>query len=83
MLSCAEFLEEFGDYLDEAASPELRARLEGHLHECQTCRVIVDSSQKTIKIITDHETFTLPAGDVEPLVGQVMAKIRRKEARNP
>ena len=30
MLSCAEFLAEFGDYLEEAASPEVRARLEEH-----------------------------------------------------
>ena len=27
MLSCAEFLAEFGDYLEGAASPEVRARL--------------------------------------------------------
>ncbi len=81
MLSCAEFLAEFGDYLEEAASPELRARLEEHLHECKTCCVIVDSTRKTIKIVTDHETFSLPADGVEPLVGQIMSKIRSKEAK--
>ncbi len=52
MLSCAEFLAEFGDYLEEAASPEVRARLEEHLHECKTCQVI-DSTRKTIRFVTD------------------------------
>lgn len=80
MLSCAEFLTEFGDYLDQVASPDLRIRLEEHLRECKTCRVIVDSTQKTIKIITDHETFTLEAGDIETIVTEVMAKVRAKAA---
>jgi predicted anti-sigma-YlaC factor YlaD len=78
MLSCAEFLEEFGDYLDGVADPELRAHLEEHLRECKTCRVIVDSTRKTIQIVTDSDSFTLPAGSVEPLVQQVMARIRAK-----
>ena len=80
MLSCAECLTEFGDYLDQVASPDLRIRLEEHLRECKTCRVIVDSTQKTIKIITDHETFTLEPGDIEPIVTEVMAKVRAKAA---
>ncbi len=78
MLSCAEFLSEFGDYLDQVASPDLRARLEEHLRECKTCRVIVDSTLRTIKIVTDHDSFTLAPEKVEPIVSEVMARIRRK-----
>jgi predicted anti-sigma-YlaC factor YlaD len=80
MLSCAEFLTEFGDYLDDVASPDLRLRLEEHLRECKTCRVIVDSTQKTIRIVTDHDTFTLSCDKVEPIVSEVMARVRRKPA---
>lgn len=80
MFSCAEFLTEFGDYLDQAANADLRIRLEEHLRECKTCRVIVDSTQKTIKIITDHETFTVAPGDIEPIVSEVMGKVRTKAA---
>ena len=49
MLSCADFLAEFGDYIDDTASSDLRAHLEEHLRECKTCRVIVDSTRKTIE----------------------------------
>ena len=79
MLSCAQFLIEFGDYLDNAAHPDLRARLEEHLHECKTCQVIMDSSRKTIQIVTDSESLTLPADAVDSIVGQVMARIRDKK----
>jgi predicted anti-sigma-YlaC factor YlaD len=79
MLSCADFLAEFGDYLEHAASPELRARLEEHLRECKTCQVIVDSTRKTIRIVTDSDSFTLPADQVEPIVRDVMDRIRDKK----
>jgi predicted anti-sigma-YlaC factor YlaD len=78
MLSCAEFLAEFGDYIDGVAAPELRATLEQHLHECKTCRVIVDSSRQTIRIVTDSNSFTLPAKDIETVVQQVMARVRAR-----
>jgi predicted anti-sigma-YlaC factor YlaD len=79
MLSCVEFLAEFGDYVERASSPEARARLEEHLHECKTCQVIVDSTRKTIQILTDSQSFTLPAENVEPIVKSVMARIRDKK----
>lgn len=78
MLSCLEFLTEFGDYIDEAASPNLRAHLEEHLHECKTCQVIVDSTRKTIQIVTESGCFTLPAHAVDSIVGEVMSRIRHK-----
>jgi len=79
MLSCAEFLAEFGDYLEEAASPEVRAHLEEHLRECKTCQVIVDSTRKTIRFVTDGDSFTLTADQVEPIVRNVMDRIRENK----
>jgi len=79
MLTCAEFLAEFGDYLEEEASPEIRARLEQHLHECKTCQVIVDSTRKTIRFVTDCDSFTLAADQVEPIVKDVMKRIHEKK----
>ena len=76
MFNCAEFLSEFGDYLDGCASPELKACIEEHLRECKSCRVIIDSTAKTIRIVTESETFNLPADQIEPIVQGVMARIR-------
>jgi predicted anti-sigma-YlaC factor YlaD len=80
MLSCAEFLAEFGDYLEGTAGSQVRSRLEAHLHECKTCEVIVDSTRKTIRIVTDSDSFTLAADKVEPIVQDVMARIREKRS---
>ena len=79
MLSCAEFLAEFGDYLEHAASPEVKAHLEEHLRECKSCRVIVDSTRKTICIVTDSDSFTLPTDKLQPIVKEVMNRIREKK----
>jgi formate hydrogenlyase transcriptional activator len=81
VLSCAEFLTEFGEYLEESADPQLRARLEEHVHECKTCQVILDSTRKTIQFVTENDSFTLPGDAVEPIVGQVMARIRKKHTQ--
>ena len=80
MLSCAEFLAEFGDYLEEVASPEVRARLEEHMHECKTCKVIVDTTRNTIRFVTDCDSFTLTPDQVEPIVKDVMSRIRDKKS---
>ena len=76
MFSCAEFLSEFGDYLDGCPSSELRECIEEHLRECKSCRVIIDSTAKTIRIVTESETFTLPSDQIEPIVDGVMSRIR-------
>ena len=76
MFSCAQFLSEFGDYLDGCAGPELKVCIEEHLRECKSCRVIVDSTAKTIRIVTESDTFTLPSDQIEPIVDGVMSRIR-------
>ena len=78
MLSCAEFLAEFGDYLENAAEPSLKTRLEEHLQACKTCCVIVDSTRKTVQIVTDSDCFDLPDALGESIVTEVMGRVRQK-----
>jgi hypothetical protein len=82
MITCDEFLAEFGDYLSERVSPEVREQLQLHLSQCRTCQVLYDSTLKTLKIVTDSSSFELPPDVSEEIVGQVMAKIRRTRAEN-
>ena len=77
MFSCADFLSEFGDYLDGCPSHELKACIEEHLRECKSCQVIIDSTTKTISIVTESDTFTVPTDEIEPIVEDVMARIRK------
>ncbi len=83
MITCDEFLAEFGDYLENRVSPEVRQQLELHLSQCRTCHVIYDSALKTIRIVTDSGSFDLPQEVSEPIVDQVMARLRRERAQKP
>lgn len=77
MITCEEFLAEFGDYLENQVSPEVRKELEEHLSKCRACRVLYDSSRKTVKIVTESNSFELPENVFEPIIDRVMAKLRK------
>ena len=67
---------EIGNYLDGEVAAEVRLQLEHHLSHCQTCTVLVDSSRKTLKIVTDSGSFDLPEAAFKPIAAQIMSRIR-------
>jgi hypothetical protein len=80
MITCDEFLAEFGDYLENRVSPEVLKELELHLSQCRTCHVLYDSTRQTVKIVTDSGSFELPQNLSESIIDQVMAKLRAERA---
>jgi hypothetical protein len=83
VITCDEFFAEFGDYLENRVSPEVREELELHLSQCRPCHVLYDSSRKTLQIVTASGSFELPAGVSDPIVDRVMALLRRECGQNP
>ena len=80
MINCADFLAELGNYLDESVAEEVRAQLENHLSHCQTCQVILDSTRKTVRIVTESGSFDLPDAALKPMAAEIIAKIRREQS---
>ena len=78
MITCEEFFVEFADYLENHVSPEVRQELELHLSQCRVCHVLYDSSRKTVKIVSESNSFELPQDVVDPIIDRVMAKLRTK-----
>ncbi|MGC2476818.1 MAG: zf-HC2 domain-containing protein [Candidatus Sulfotelmatobacter sp.] len=76
MISCEEFFAEFADYLEGQVSAEVRQELELHLSQCRACHVLYDSSRKTIKIVSESDSFELPEKVFDPIIDRVMAKLR-------
>jgi anti-sigma factor RsiW len=76
MITCEEFFAEFADYLEGQVSPEVRQELELHLSQCHACHVLYDSSRKTIKIVSESNSFELPQTAFDPIIDRVMAKLR-------
>jgi hypothetical protein len=76
MITCEEFFAEFADYLEEQVSPEIRQELDLHLSQCRACHVLYDSSRKTIKIVSESNSFELPQRVFDPIIDRVMSKLR-------
>lgn len=76
MITCEEFFIEFADYLENRVSPEVRQELELHLSQCRACYVLYDSTRKTVKIVSESNSFELPQNVFDPIIDRVMAKLR-------
>ena len=76
MITCDEFFAEFADYLENEVSPEVRQELELHLSQCRACHVLYDSTRKTVKIVSESDSFELPKDVSDPIIDRVIAKLR-------
>jgi anti-sigma factor RsiW len=76
LLTCKEFLQELTDYLDSTVDAELRVKLERHISECPNCFVILDTTQKTIKVYKGVEPQAIP----EEVHIRLMRAVERKLA---
>ena len=59
-LHCKDVLENLSCYIDGDGSAELRQAIERHLEHCRRCRVIVDTTKRTVKIVSDADPFEVP-----------------------
>ena len=68
MIRCTDVLREISDLLDEEITPEMRAELETHLCACRHCKVLVDTTRKTMTLVSSHYSLELPQGVSERLL---------------
>ncbi len=59
-MNCKNAFEEISRYLDGDLDPALKAALEAHLNKCPKCKVVVDTTRKTIDLYCDGKLFPLP-----------------------
>ena len=50
-LKCDQMLGMLADYLDGQAKEELCREIEAHLAGCDNCRIVVDTTRKTISLV--------------------------------
>ena len=74
---CAKILSELSDYLDKGIDPALRARNRRALTKCKDCRVVVDTTQKTIDIFCNSEPAPIPEDARHRLYEALQKKIRK------
>ena len=77
MITCDEFMSDLGNYLEGDAAAEVRRQIENHLAHCRTCQVIYDSTRKTVRLVTDSDSFDLPDKAAKQIVARIMASARK------
>ena len=62
-LSCDKLLGMLSDYLEGQAREEVCKEIESHIAGCNNCRVVVDTTQKTISLVhaCDDKPINLPS----------------------
>ena len=58
-MNCKKVILELSSYLDGALDVSVRADLEQHLSRCEDCRLVVDTTRKTIQIFCNAEPVPL------------------------
>jgi predicted anti-sigma-YlaC factor YlaD len=59
-VNCKKVILELSSYLDGALDVGVKMDLEKHLSRCEDCRLVVDTTRKTIQIFCNAEPVPLP-----------------------
>ena len=59
-MNCKGVIREISSYLDGDMPTALLTELEIHLKRCEDCRLIVDTTRKTIEIYCNAEPIPIP-----------------------
>ena len=81
-MTCADFLKELTDYLDETIDSSTRAELEDHLAWCHNCYVVCNTTKKTIEIYRDSQLYELPDDLRSRLEVAILSKCSSKKKKS-
>lgn len=59
-MKCEKVIRELSNYLDAELDAALLRELEFHLAQCEDCRIVVDTTRKTIELYCNSEPLSLP-----------------------
>jgi anti-sigma factor RsiW len=59
-LKCSDIIRELSSYLNGETDTTLMADLERHLAHCEDCRLVVDTTRKTIHLFCNSQPAPLP-----------------------
>ncbi len=66
-MKCKELLKMLNDYVDGDIDPGICEEFQKHLDACEGCRVVVDTTRKTITLYRDEAVHEMPVAFRERL----------------
>jgi hypothetical protein len=76
-VNCKKVILELTSYLDGILDTEMRTDLELHLSRCTDCRIVVDTTRKTLQIFCNSEPVPLPEDVRHRLHTALLERCRR------
>ena len=76
-MNCKKVILELTSYLDGVLDSTMRIDLEQHLSSCTDCRMVVDTTRKTIQIFCNSEPVPLPEDVRKRLHTALLERFRR------
>ena len=67
---------ELVDYMEGDLTPELRARIERHLHGCTHCAAVYDGVRNVVRLIGCEDAMELPRGFSQRLYQRFLSRVR-------
>lgn len=58
-MKCKQVVRELSEYLDGALEAGVLAEVQRHLEHCEDCRLVVDTTRKTIQLYCDSQPAPL------------------------
>lgn len=74
---CSRVLTHLNDYIDHQLAPELCEELEAHLAQCENCRVVFDTLNKTLYLV--HQLRETPPELPETVEYRLFAVMNLKQ----
>jgi anti-sigma factor RsiW len=59
-MNCKRLLKDMNLYIDGELDPELCRQLETHIKDCERCRIVLDTTRKTIDLFCNNDPVELP-----------------------
>ena len=71
-MTCRRFVARLSDYLDDALDAAIRARFDRHVAECPRCRIVSETTRKTVALYKMYPPCAVPLA----LESRLMTAIR-------
>jgi len=72
-VKCRDVIIELSGYLDGELDEKLVAEVKRHMEHCEDCRLVVDTTRKTISLFCNSEPAALPS-DVHDRLHQALQR---------
>jgi anti-sigma factor RsiW len=59
-LNCKGVIREISNYIDGDLNAAMKQELEGHLHHCEDCTMVVNQTKMTVEVFCDSQAVELP-----------------------